>query len=354
MKRALTTLALAVAAIGLSSGSALADEHVSITLVHGIPGATVDVAVGGDVLLEGFEPGDTQDLTAFAGQTLADIEVRAAGTEDAVISVPELAVPAEGTFLVVAHLDADGAPTISPFELDDSPTADGQGRVTVIHAAAAPAVDLVVGDARPIENAANGAQAALDLPAGRVEGAQLAPTGGDPIIDVPAVDIVAGTNLAVLAVGSLEDDSFTFLTQSVEVGVEAGAAGDGTPAPTAVNTGNVTDSGADLALLAAAGGLFLLGGGAFALRRRGVTAGDPPTPCDAAPDPSPNGVRVGRCSRSGSPPSPRGACSPCRRSAAVPVPATPCSRSPTPPRPRRRAPWPRSPPRSRSPLLGRP
>ena len=273
MKKLLAGLA-AIAAVAVTSGAAGAQDATTITLLHGIPGATVDVAVDGEVVIPGFEPGATQDLTAFAGQTLANVEVRAAGTEDAVIGpVAEFPVPDSGNWTVIAHLDADGNPTITPFENNTAMTADGEGRLTVRHTAAAPAVDLVVGDARPIENAANGASADLDLPAGEIAGAQLAPTGGDPLVDVPTVNLAAGSNLIVYAVGSLADETFTFYTQEIEVGMEAAAGedeGDGTPAPTAVNTGSPIADGTNLALLAAAAAMVLLAGGALTLRRRTV------------------------------------------------------------------------------------
>ncbi len=275
MKRLLAGIA-AIAAVAMVPGAANAQEATQITLLHGIPGATVDVAVDGDVLIPGFEPGATQDLTAFAGQTLTNVEVRLAGTEDIAIGpVAEFPVPASGNWTVIAHLDADGVPTITPFENNTAMTADGQGRLTVRHTAAAPAVDLVVGDARPIEGAANGASAELELPAGEIAGAQLAPAGGDPIVDVPTVTLNAGTNLIVYAVGSLDDDTFTFLTQEIEVGMEAAAGAedsdsDGTPAPTAVNTGEPVGNSVNMVVLAAAGGMLVLAGGAFALRRRSV------------------------------------------------------------------------------------
>ena len=275
MKRLLAGLA-AVAAVAIAPGAVNAQDAATITLLHGIPGATVDVAVDGAVLLPGFEPGATQDLSAFAGQTLANVEVRLAGTETVVIGpVAEFPVPASGNWTVIAHLDADGVPTITPFENNTAMTADGQGRLTVRHAAAAPAVDLVVGDARPIEGAENGASAELDLPAGEIAGAQLAPAGGDPIVDVPTVTLAAGSNLIVYAVGSLADDTFTFYTQEIEVGMEAAADAaaddsDGTPAPTAVNTGTPIQDSVNLALLGAALGMLVLAGGALTLRRRTV------------------------------------------------------------------------------------
>lgn len=274
MKRLLTAL-VATAAVCLIPASAAAQDAATVTLIHGIPGATVDVVVDGEVVIAGFEPGSTQDLSAFAGQTLVNLEVRAAGTEDVVIGpVAEFPVPDAGNWSVVAHLDADGNPTVTPFENNTEATAAGEGRLIVRHTAAAPAVDLVVGDSRPIEGAANGDSAELDLPAGEIAGAQLAPAGGDPIVDAPTVNLQAGTDLIVYAVGSLDGETFTFYTQEVEVGTESAAGGDesegdGTPAPTAVNTGGQPLDGGPApwayALIAGAGGFAIAGA---ALRRR--------------------------------------------------------------------------------------
>jgi hypothetical protein len=136
----------------------------------------------------------------------------------------------------------------------------------------------------PVENAANGDKASLVLPAGEIAGAQVAPTGGDPIADVPTVTLAAGTNLIVYAVGSLEARpsrssprrSRSPRRRASEGASEDGAAeGDGTPAPTEVNTGGEvasTSTSASLALFAAAAGLFAVAGGAVVLRRRTVDA----------------------------------------------------------------------------------
>ncbi len=276
MKKILAGVAaLAAALLAVPAGSSSAQESVSVMLLHGIPGVTVDVVVDGAVVIPGFAPGDMQDLSSFAGQTLANLEVRVAGTEDVAIGpVAEFAVPASGNWTVVAHLDADGTPTITPFENDTAAVADGSGRLTVVHTAAAPAVDVVLGDARPVENLVNGEAQSLVLPAGEIAGAQIAPTGGDPIGDVPTVAVVAGENLTVYAVGSLTDDTFTYYTQTIALdSAGSSAAGDGTPAPTAVNTGGETGSASNsMPLFAAAAGLFALAGGAFVLRRRAVEA----------------------------------------------------------------------------------
>ena len=277
MKRLLAGLAATAAALSVAAGTASADGHENqVMLMHGIPGVTVDVAVGGEVLLPGFEPGATQDLTPFAGQELAEVTVFVAGTEDVAIGPVDLAVPESGNWTVLAHLDADGNPTVGVFENNIAPTVDGQGRLTVRHTAAAPAVDLVVGDARPIEGAANGDSAELELPAGEISGAQLAPAGGDPIVDVPTVNLANGTNLIVYAVGSLEAETFTFYTQEIMVGSDGGTTdategGDGTPAPTEVNTGGLADGNQTGVTIALAVAVFALALTGFGLVRRSAT-----------------------------------------------------------------------------------
>ncbi|MGI9644657.1 MAG: DUF4397 domain-containing protein, partial [Ilumatobacteraceae bacterium] len=98
MKKLLAGVAAAAAITLAAPGGASAQGDAEIVLLHGVPGVTVDIAVDGAVVVPGFEPGAMQDISAFAGETLANVEVRVAGTEDAVISVPELAVPASGSW----------------------------------------------------------------------------------------------------------------------------------------------------------------------------------------------------------------------------------------------------------------
>ena len=229
MNRLVSCLALAIGAALAVPAAAGAQSPTTVMLLHGIPGATVDVVVDGDVVIPGFEPGTMQDLSPFAGQTLTNVEVRAAGTSDVVIGpIASLDVPGSGNVTVVAHLTADGTPTLTPFENDTSALAAGQGRLTVRHTAAAPAVDVVLADgSRPFTNLINPNEASADLPAGEIAGAQVAPTGGNPIAPVPTVELTAGTNLIVYAVGSLDDDSLTFYTQTIE-----GLGGDPTGVPT--------------------------------------------------------------------------------------------------------------------------
>ncbi|NQY58016.1 MAG: DUF4397 domain-containing protein [Ilumatobacteraceae bacterium] len=282
MKKLLVAAAAAAAALlTVPAGAASAQDDVSVMLLHGIPGVPVDVYVAGAELLPDFQPGDMQDISGYGGETLTDVAVVPAGGDisEAVIEVPELAVPASGNWTVIAHLDADGNPTITPYENDTTAAGSGEGRLVVRHDAAAPAVDILVGGEAVISNLTNPDEAALDLPAGEIAGAQIAPAGGDPIADVPTVTLAAGTGLVVYAVGSLDGGTFTFYTQEYPLAdgsaVPAPGAedegGDGTPQPTAVNTGGeLSSSSNSLVLFAAAAGLFALAGGAVALRRRTI------------------------------------------------------------------------------------
>ena len=267
MKRALGAVVALLAAMLLamtSAGVASAADGATVTLMHGIPGATVDVVVDGAVVIPNFQPGTMQDISSFAGQTLKNVEVRAAGTTNVVIGpIASLPVPSSGNWTVIAHLDANGKPTLTPYENDTSGLPAGQGRLTVRHTAAAPAVDVVLADgSRPFTNLSNPKEASAELPAGTISGAQLAPTGAAPILDIPSVELKSGSALIVYAVGSLDDNTVTFYTQSLD-----GLGG----SPTAVNTGDGLPSSSSMVpmlLLVVAGVMALGGTGVLALRRR--------------------------------------------------------------------------------------
>ena len=280
---------LGTLAIGGASVSAQSEPDAEITLFHAIPGVDVDVYVDDELVISDFAPGDSEDLSDFAGDVITNLEVRVADGDDIVIGpIDEFAVPATRSWTVVAGHDEDGVPSLTPFENDSSPTADGEGRLTVRHVAAVPAVDVVLGGDTLIKDAANKDSASIEVPAGEISGAQLVFPTGEPSVDVPTVELAAGQNLIVYGAGDLED--FQFFTQSREVGTEAPATGDstepaadeasseedgstaqqtssdGTPAPTAVHTGDALPSSSApipmliaLGLFAAAGALTLSG-----------------------------------------------------------------------------------------------
>jgi len=242
---------------------AAADGHIRIHLIHGIPGVDVDVEAGGSNVFEDFSFQDTQDLSALAGQTLEEVKVKVAGTDTVAIDAGDVALPAEGNFTVIAHLDADGNPALAVFENDDSATDAGQGRLTVRHAAAAPNVDILANGDVAFENVSNGAGGSLDLGAGTIS-ASVVPTGAsEPVVIGPAdLPIIEGAHLIVYAVGSLEDDTLTVLTESI-TGLHS--------APSVVDTGNsAVDNGTGLPV--AALGLVTAAAAAVVIGRRRLNA----------------------------------------------------------------------------------
>ena len=247
--------ALAAAALtftGVAPAGAAADADVRIHLIHGIPGVPVDVAAGGAEVFADFEYGQTKDLSALAGTTLTGLQVLAAGTDTVAIDAGDVALPASGNYTIIAHLTADGTPTLAVFENDTSTIAAGQGRLVVRHTAAAPAVDIRANGAVAFAGVTNPNEGSADLPAGTVS-ADVVPAGAaEPVVIGPAdLAINDGESLTVYAVGSLEDGTLGVLTESI-TGLGSN--------PTRVDTGNspIDDGGSgvntmSLILLGAAG-----------------------------------------------------------------------------------------------------
>ncbi|MFP5323036.1 MAG: DUF4397 domain-containing protein [Acidimicrobiia bacterium] len=248
MRRTLPIAALVAAFLLVLAPSASAQESARIHLIHGIPDTPVDVVAGGEVVFGDFQFGDTQDLSGLAGQTLTGLTVNAAGTDTVAIDAGDVTLPSSGNVTIIAHLTEAGEPTLSTFTNDTSSTAAGEGRLTVRHTAAAPAVDVLAGGQPAFTGLANPNEASADLPVGTIS-ASVVPAGAtEPVVIGPAdLAIEDGTNLIVYAVGSLDGGTIQVLTESIT--------GLGT-APTAVNTGNspVADAGgAPIGLLAVAG-----------------------------------------------------------------------------------------------------
>lgn len=234
-----TVAALAVAAPGLillGSAPAQAADDAQLSVFHGVPGLTVDVYVDGDLTLDNFKPGDLAgplDLPAGT-YTVAITASDAADDSSPAIGPVDLTLKAGASYTAVAHLTADGAPTATLFTNDTSATTAGQGRLTIRHVAAAPAVDLLTGGA-PVAgftDIANPDQAVADLPAGTVDDVAIAATGTtDSVLDVGAVDVTEGTNTIAYAWGSLDDDNLAVAVQTIDglhsapAGVDAGEVG---------------------------------------------------------------------------------------------------------------------------------
>jgi hypothetical protein len=236
--------AVAVLTVGVASPSQAADGDATVSVLHGVPGATVDVYANGDKLLTDFKPGTLTDPTQLPAGTY-DLKVTKAGAaadSEALIEANDVEVPAGANVTIVAHLDADGAPVLTPYANDTSKVAAGKARLTVRHDAAAPAVDVRAGGT-PVPvftNLSNPDEDMAEVAAGTVS-ADVVLAGTDTVAIGPAeLDLKEGTNTIVYAWGSAADENLALAVQTISglhstpSGVPAGtggqaAAGDPTP-----------------------------------------------------------------------------------------------------------------------------
>ena len=266
MKRLLALFgSILVALIGLVAVAqpAAAADTAQVSVVHGIPGTPVNVFVNGKSTLPNFEPGTVAgplDLPAGDYEITVFPAADSKGTGTPVISA-KATVPGGANVTLVAHLTADGTPTLTPFVNDTSSIAAGEGRLVVRHTAAAPAVDVRAGGKVVFSDLTNPDEAKADLPAGTVS-ADVVLAGTDTVAIGPAdVKVTAGTETIVYAIGSAQDKTLGVVVQTID---GLAAAPGGVPAGTGGQAAAVGVPGW-LAVLVGGGLLLALIGG-FALR----------------------------------------------------------------------------------------
>ncbi len=120
---------------------ALTGTTAAVSVVHGVPGLTVDVYVNGDLTLPSFEPGTITDPLALPPGTYEVAIVAEGGDPDSPAISGEATVAAGDNVSLVAHLDADGTPVLGAFVNNDAASGAVRSRFVVRHTAAAPAVD---------------------------------------------------------------------------------------------------------------------------------------------------------------------------------------------------------------------
>ncbi|NYE19190.1 DUF4397 domain-containing protein [Microbacterium immunditiarum] len=241
----------AVIGLGLvTPATAATAGNASLSVLHGIPDTPVDVWVNGELTLDDFQPGD---LAGPLDLPAGDYEVALTATDATDASSPVLgpvtvSLSADTSYTAVAHLDEAGETTVTPFVNDTAPIAAGEGRLTVRHVAAAPAVDVLASGTPVIEDLANPDEATLNLPVGTVSASVAAAGTTDPVLGPADVDVQEGVLTIAYAWGSLEDGNLALAVQTIS-GLHS--------APDGVNSG----TGGQLAAQdAAAQSMLILGG----------------------------------------------------------------------------------------------
>lgn len=253
---------LAIAVVGATP--AFAADEAQLSVLHGVPGLTVDVYVNGTLTLDDFEPGDLAGPLALPAGTYTVAITAADAMDDSAPAIGPVDLPlaANGNYTAVAHLDASGAPTATLFTNDVSATAAGQGRLTVRHVAAAPAVDILAGGSAVISGLENPKESILNIAPATISAAVAAAGTTTPVLGPADVTVTEGVNTIVYAWGSLSADNLALAVQTIS-GLHS--------APAGVPSGELgladDDNAASSAWLLAAA-LLAAGGAAIAVRRR--------------------------------------------------------------------------------------
>jgi hypothetical protein len=251
-------------ALAPMSADAAGSGDATVSVLHAVPGLTVDVYANGDELIPNFKPGTLSDPLEVPAGTY-DLQVFKDGDDPdsakPAIEAKGVQVPAGANATVVAHLKEDGSPTLTPFVNDASAVPAGQARVTVRHVAAAPAVDVRAGGTVVVPGLTNPKEASLTVPAGTVS-ADVVLAGTSTVAIGPAdLTLAEGTTNTVYAWGS-QDAGYKLAVQTISGGHSAPS---GVPGGTA---GLADESSLPLPVAALSlAGLVAAGVGALRLAR---------------------------------------------------------------------------------------
>ncbi len=222
--RALAAVAVAavvVVPVGMASTASAAPGDALVTVVHGIAipdFEVVDVYVNGALTFEDLTFGDVLDAELPAGSYDIDVTLPDAPIGEAALSDT---FEITGDVSIVAQVDALGAPVLVTYPDDYSPTAAGQARVVVRHAAEAADVSVDANGAEVIASLSNGNSAALEVPAGTYS--VVTKLGGNPVegLSAEGLALLAGKVYTVYAVGddmTFETSGYSLIVDVVDVG----------------------------------------------------------------------------------------------------------------------------------------
>lgn len=263
------TLALVGLAAVPASAAPSTPNAALLSVLHGVPDLTVDVWVNGERTLDDFTPGSLAGPLELPAGTYS-VAITAADATDAsspAIGPVDLALENGKNYTAVAHLDAAAAPTATLFTNDISPTAPGEGRLTVRHVAAAPAVDVLAGGTPVITNLSNPNEQVLNLPAGTVSASVTAAGTTTPALLGPAdVPVTEGTSTILYAWGNATatPSTLALATQTID-GLHSSPSG-----VSAGEVGLVTEGGSSAWIFAIAG-LLVAGVVGLGIARRAAT-----------------------------------------------------------------------------------
>jgi uncharacterized surface protein with fasciclin (FAS1) repeats len=205
------------------------EKPADVYVIHGIPGENqfpVDVAVDGSCALPNFLFGQVVGPLPLSAET-HNIKISPANADNPCANDP--AIKADVSFeagenaTIIAHLDADGAPTASKFVNNVSRVKGWQTRFVARHTAAAPEVDVKLHRKwfrRPVrifEDVSNGQEGQTRLFVGRFN-TQVFLAGTDILALESGFDLFKPRTLNIAyVVGSAEAGNLSVINQTINL-----------------------------------------------------------------------------------------------------------------------------------------
>jgi hypothetical protein len=144
MRRIIALMVVGATVLTLATAApAAAASNAKVNVVHGIPGATVEVCVDGTSIKDPFTFG--QKIVGAklpAGPHTVKLVAAADTCADTAILTDTFDLDAGKNYTIVANLDAAGAANLKAFKNKMSEVPSGMARLTVRHTAKAPAVNV--------------------------------------------------------------------------------------------------------------------------------------------------------------------------------------------------------------------
>jgi hypothetical protein len=256
--------ALAVAAFSTTASAqqAPSEQVGSVRVVHGLRGLVADIYLDGNLALPTFQPERATDpLSIPAGQHLVEIRTAGAAKTDTPLLAQNVTVPAGFEGSLIAHLGADGKPTLTAFADDLTPVPAGQTRVIVRHAAAADGVSVLLNDLPAIPSLTPDAEGIDIVAAGDYKVAVTPLAGGAPLATPQDVQFAEGTANFMYLIGSQADGTLGWAAVQVKDLQTAPAViqtGDGSSLAPGSGTNPLAIGAVAATLVAALGALFVV------------------------------------------------------------------------------------------------
>jgi hypothetical protein len=227
----------------------------ALTVIHGVPGVTVDVCADGKAAITGFTFDSQKSLSLPAGTySLGIVKTGSACTSANYLVSASATLSSGENASAIAYLNSSGKPALGLYENSLASVPSGQGRLVLSHNADAPPVKVAAGGTTLASSLAPGDQAAVTVPAKTYSGVDVdVASSGAAALSGASVPVNADADTIVYVVGS-SSAKYSAIVQTVSLSGMPGMVVTGN-SPAATHHGLPGGLFAALLALAAAGAM---------------------------------------------------------------------------------------------------